>query len=73
VIPLIQPAQIGEALPTHMQGVAGNTEGKIRGNTIPRNDSRVETPWMESYGFHNTPALNFAYGLGFLHLWIRRR
>ena len=51
--------------------VAGNTEGKIRSNSIPRNDSGVEIPgWPKG---HNTPALIFAYGYEFLYLWIRRR
>jgi len=31
--------------------VTGNTEGKIRGDSDPRNDSRVESPWMEPQGF----------------------
>ena len=30
--------------------VTGNTEGKIRSDSDPRNDSRVESPWMGSKG-----------------------
>ena len=31
--------------------VTGNTEGKIRSNSDPRNDSEVESLWMEPQGF----------------------
>ena len=38
-----------------MQGLAGNTEGKIERKFVPRNDSGVEIPgWPQG---HNTPAL----------------
>ena len=43
-----KPAQIGGTPPTFVQDVAGNTEGKIRSDSDPRNDSRVESPWMRS-------------------------
>ena len=39
-IPSCKPAQIGEALPT-LQGVAGNTEGKIVEKTFPVTTQRV--------------------------------
>src|SRR5205085_12633392 len=43
VIPLINRLKSVKPYRRACRRVAGNTEGKIRGNTIPRNDSRVET------------------------------
>src|SRR6202171_657363 len=50
----------------------GNTEGKIRGNSSPRNDSGVEIPGWSRQLVHNTPALIFVYGYQFIHFRFRR-
>src|ERR1700722_16259661 len=51
----------------------GNTEGKIRDSSFPRNDLRVEILRWSRQLVHNTPALIIVYASRFLHFRFRGR